>query len=219
MAAGCLGAMVGGHQARNPDRRTQGNSRRPSGQGPGAGLSKGLAAQGPPASTSSPPPTLPPAPPHRRADSNHQAAATQPVTTRTTSGISRPATVPRDETALNVTSQAHCHPGQAPNAYSQLGGYRTSSATQCKLRRVMGETAAPRRRSPNRASAWCLSVAGQGGCITPRSAVVCSAAPGGLSLVGGSLVRCSAVPTRGNRPRRRCPGRQRRCCGAVSWMR
>ena len=30
------------------------------------------------------------------------------------------------------------------------GGYRTSSATQCKLRRVMGETVAPRRRAPNR---------------------------------------------------------------------
>ena len=25
---------------------------------------------------------------------------------------------------LNVTSPAHCHPGQARNAYSQLGGYR-----------------------------------------------------------------------------------------------
>ena len=29
------------------------------------------------------------------------------------------------------------------------GGYRTSSATQCKLRRVTGEMVAPRRRSPN----------------------------------------------------------------------
>jgi hypothetical protein len=28
------------------------------------------------------------------------------------------------------------------------GGYRTSSDTQCKLRRVTGKTVAPRRRSP-----------------------------------------------------------------------
>src|SRR5262249_44647350 len=42
---------------------------------PGARLSIGFAAQGPPASTGSPPLTLPRAPPHRRADSNHQAAA------------------------------------------------------------------------------------------------------------------------------------------------
>lgn len=32
--AGCPGAPVGGHQARNTDRRARGNSARPSGQGP-----------------------------------------------------------------------------------------------------------------------------------------------------------------------------------------
>ena len=34
---------------------------------------------------------------------------------------------------------------------AQIGGYRTSSAAQCKLRRVTGDMVTPRRRSPTRA--------------------------------------------------------------------
>jgi len=37
-----------------------------------------------------------------------------------------------------------------PACLRRLGGYRTSSTTQCKLRRVTGGMVAPRRRSPNR---------------------------------------------------------------------
>jgi hypothetical protein len=59
---GLPGGPVGGHQARNTDRRAQGNSARPSGQDPSARLLDGFASQSEPASRAARP-TLPPAPP------------------------------------------------------------------------------------------------------------------------------------------------------------
>src|SRR5262249_57535348 len=43
-----------------------------------------------------------------------------------------------------------CRGNQATGVTTHIGGYRTSSATQCKLRCVTGGMVAPCRRSPNR---------------------------------------------------------------------
>ena len=64
--AGCPGAPVGGHQARNTDRRARGNSVRPSGRGP---QRSGLWTGSYPKDRrrhEQPAPTLPPARPHAR---------------------------------------------------------------------------------------------------------------------------------------------------------
>jgi hypothetical protein len=127
MAAGCPGAAVGGHQARNPDRRAQGNSRRPSGQGPGARLSNGFAAQGPPASAGSPRLTLPPPRPHRRANSNHHAAATPAPDHPHPRGISRAATIPRVRRLSTLRpGSLPSRPGRTAYRESQSGGSRAA---------------------------------------------------------------------------------------------
>src|SRR5215469_14403446 len=110
MAAGCPGATVGGYQPRNPDRRAQGNSRRPSGQGPGARLSNGFTAQGPPASRAAPT-TLPPARPHRRPGLHVSATPARDQPHR--QGISPPATITPDETALNATTRLTAIPARS----------------------------------------------------------------------------------------------------------
>ena len=89
--AGCPGAPVGGHQARNTDRRARGNSVRPSGRGP---QRSGLWTGSYPKDRrrhEQPAPTLPPerphartpARPHARTNGNYAAAATPPAATRT----------------------------------------------------------------------------------------------------------------------------------------
>jgi hypothetical protein len=92
--AGCPGAPVGGHQARNTDRRARGNSARPSGQGPQrSGLWTGSYPKvrrrhEQPAFNS---PTRTPVRPHERQPPQRQ----QPAATRTAPNFHARATIPR----------------------------------------------------------------------------------------------------------------------------
>ena len=83
ITAGCPGVPVGGHQARNTDRRAQGNSARPSGQDPSARLIDGFASQGAPASRAA---RTKPSHPHARTAAQTPAETRQrppPPATRT----------------------------------------------------------------------------------------------------------------------------------------
>src|SRR5215472_4670910 len=63
--AGCPGVPDGGHQARNTDRRAQGNIARPSGQDPSARLIYGFVFHSAPTSRAARPTVPPPAHPHQ----------------------------------------------------------------------------------------------------------------------------------------------------------
>src|SRR3984885_8057568 len=96
---GLPGGPVGGHQARNTDRRARGNSARPSGQDPSARLINGFASQGGPASRAARPP---PATPHACAAAQTSATARQrpqPAITRTRAGTFTRRDHPPDEMA------------------------------------------------------------------------------------------------------------------------
>ncbi len=79
--AGGPGVPVGGHQARNTDRRARGDSARPSGQDPSARLSNGFASQSCPASRAAAP-TVPPREPQRSTNPAVTRQQPQPAQTR-----------------------------------------------------------------------------------------------------------------------------------------
>ena len=97
ITAGCPGVPVGGHQARNTDRRARGNSARPSGQDPSARLKTGSHPKSAGVTGSPPPPS-------------HAASAARTPARRGSGparrdphrpGFSRRATIPPDEKAVN----------------------------------------------------------------------------------------------------------------------
>ena len=84
MTAGCPGVPVGGHQARNTDRRARSSKKRPSGQDPSAKLTDGFASQRQPASRAARthPATRTPAAQHDPAAARQQPSPPRPAPAR-----------------------------------------------------------------------------------------------------------------------------------------